>query len=69
MEIAIKLLRWRDENNQPGEVNEESLLSFSGARPSFLARFWDEVEAAHADGLYTVNPFADRGAQVVLYAA
>ena len=23
-----------------------------------LEEFWDEVEAAHADGLYPVNPFA-----------
>ena len=25
---------------------------------SFLEEFWDEVEAAHGDGLYTTNPFA-----------
>jgi hypothetical protein len=69
MEIAAKLLRWRDENNGPEEGVEKSVLSFSGARTGFLERFWDEVEAAHADGLYTVNPFADRGAQTALYAA
>lgn len=70
MEIAAKLLRWRDENDQAEEDdNEESLHSVSGVRASFLERFWDEVEAAHADGLYTVNPFAQRGAQTVLYAA
>jgi hypothetical protein len=63
MEIAAKLLRWRDEDDRSKEVDEESL--FSGARTGFLERFWDEVEAAHADGLYTVNPFA----QPVLHAA
>ena len=25
---------------------------------SFLEEFWNEVEAAHGDGLYPVNPFA-----------
>ncbi|HKQ53310.1 MAG TPA: hypothetical protein VJT74_13130 [Pyrinomonadaceae bacterium] len=25
---------------------------------SLLEEFWDEVEAAHGDGLYPVNPFA-----------
>lgn len=68
MEIATKLLRWRDENDQSEEVEENS-LSFSGARAGFLERFWDEVEAAHADGLYTVNPFAQKQAQTVLYVA
>lgn len=69
MELAARLLRWRDENNEQAESSKEDLLSFAGARTSFLERFWDEVEAAHADGLYTVNPFAGRGAQTVLYAA
>ena len=26
--------------------------------PSLLEEFWDEVEAAHNDGLYPSNPFA-----------
>lgn len=66
MEIAMRLLRWRDENDRSEEVDEKRLLSFStSARAGFLERFWDEVEAAHADGLYTTNPFA----QTVLYAA
>lgn len=69
MEIAAKLLRWRDENTGSEEVKEESMLSFSGARANFLERFWDEVETAHADGLYTVNPFANGGAQIALYTA
>ena len=69
MEIAARLLRWREENDRSEEVDEERLLSCSGARVSFVERFWDEVEAAHADGLYTVNPFADRGAKTILYAA
>lgn len=29
-----------------------------GGSKSFLEEFWDEVEAAHGDGLYPVNPFA-----------
>ena len=69
MELAARLLRWRDENNESEESNEDNLLSFEGARQSFLERFWDEVEAAHADGLYTVNPFAGTSAQSVFYAA
>jgi hypothetical protein len=69
MELAARLLRWRDETSKQAESNKEDLLSLAGARTSFLERFWDEVEAAHADGLYTVNPFAARGAHTVLYAA
>jgi hypothetical protein len=67
MELAARLLRWRDENSESEESKTENSLSFEGARASFLERFWDEVEAAHADGLYTVNPFADRSTQTVLY--
>ena len=43
LKIAGGLLR-RHEGTQRGQ--------------SFLADFWDEVEAAHGDGLYPVNPFA-----------
>ena len=47
LRIAGNLLRLRDE---PGERPARST--------SFLAEFWDAVEAAHGDGLYPVNPFA-----------
>jgi hypothetical protein len=43
LKIAGGLLR-RHEGTQRGQ--------------SFLADFWDEVEAAHGDGLYPSNPFA-----------
>ena len=39
-----------------------NLLRRDDGRPprgkSLLEEFWDEVEAAHGDGLYPVNPFA-----------
>lgn len=35
-----------------------SLLRRDDGGRSFLEEFWDEVEAAHGDGLYHVNPFA-----------
>lgn len=46
LKIAGSLLRWRDEQERTARSR------------SFLAQFWDEVEAAHGDGLYPVNPFA-----------
>lgn len=50
LKIAGSLLSFRDEQER-------------AARPkSFLEQFWDEVEAAHGDGLYPTNPFAHRPA-------
>ena len=55
LRVGGSLLRWRDENEQRAGAQE------SGGRArakSFLEQFWDEVEAAHGDGLYKTNPFA-----------
>lgn len=49
LRIAGSLLRLRDEQEQTAR-----------AAKGFLEQFWDEVEAAHGDGLYPVNPFAHR---------
>ncbi len=46
LRIAGNLLRWRDEHERTARSK------------SFLEQFWDEVEAAHGDGLYPTNPFA-----------
>ena len=35
-----------------------NLLSRDDGGKTLLEEFWDEVEAAHGDGLYTTNPFA-----------
>lgn len=48
LKVAGSLLRWRDEQERAARAK------------SFLEQFWDEVEAAHGDGLYPVNPFARR---------
>ena len=50
LKIAGSLLRWRDEQERAARSK------------SFLEQFWDEVEAAHGDGLYQTNPFAHRPA-------
>lgn len=64
--IAMNLLRLNDETDAPASQSSDG----SGARrKSFLEQFWDEVEAAHADGLYTTNPFTSREAQNLFYAA
>jgi hypothetical protein len=51
LKVAGSLLRWRDEQERTAR-----------AAQGFLEQFWDEVEAAHGDGLYPVNPFAHRAA-------
>jgi hypothetical protein len=54
--ISGRLLRLRGEDDtlkQGGKTH----VRCSGRR-SFLEQFWDEVEAAHGDGLYPANPFA-----------
>ena len=68
MEISARLLRLRDENSQPKE-NENHPTATSTAQPkSLLEEFWDEVEAAHGDGLYPTNPFAPPRAPLLLCA-
>ena len=51
LKIAGSLLRFRDEQERTARATK-----------GFLEQFWDEVEAAHGDGLYPVNPFAHRAA-------
>ena len=50
-----------------------NLLRRHDARPqrgtSFLEEFWDEVEAAHGDGLYPTNPFATGAAGSMSHGA
>jgi hypothetical protein len=56
--VAANLLRWRDEHEQSERV--EGRQGGGGPRgKSFLEQFWDEVEAAHGDGLFQTNPFAE----------
>jgi hypothetical protein len=66
MEISARLLRLRDENSQPEEYDKHS-SACSGVQPkSLIEEFWDEVEAAHDDGLYPTNPFAPARAPLLL---
>jgi hypothetical protein len=68
MEISARLLRWRDENSPP-EEKEKPPVACSSAQPkSLIEEFWDEVEAAHGDGLYPTNPFATARAPLLLCA-
>ena len=68
MKITATLLRWREENPEALET-ETKLVPYSCLpRKSLVEKFWDEVEAAHGDGLYPTNPFADEGSQLLPYA-
>jgi hypothetical protein len=59
MEVAKRLLIWRDEN-QNSERAVAHHEAFNGQRrKSFIEQFWDEVEKTHNDGLYPRNPFAE----------
>ncbi len=65
MKITEKLLRWRDENQ---EADRQALSRSCARRKSMVEQFWDEVEAAHGDGLYPVNPFSDERSQLLPFA-
>lgn len=66
-QVAAKMLR-SSEDSQTQKASEKQMLSLNGARKkSFLEQFWDEVEAAHGDGLYRSNPFAEKALRPVLY--
>ena len=68
MKVGEKLLRWREENQAPNEIGKQSLSTCSCApKKSFLEQFWDEVEAAHGDGSYPVNPFSSGLVRPVFY--
>lgn len=67
-QVGAKLLRWREENRVSKEIGKQSLSRSSCApKKSFLELFWDEVEAAHGDGSYPVNPFSDGLVRPVFY--
>jgi hypothetical protein len=68
MKVAEKLLRWRDENQEALQSEQRAACSCL-PRKSFSEQFWDEVEAAHGDGLYPLNPFTIESAQLLPYAA
>ncbi len=68
MKVAAKLLRLRDENEAALAIEKSKVSRCSTARKrSLLEEFWDEVEAAHGDGLYPVNPFVAGRPQPMLY--
>ena len=68
MKVGERLLRWREENQESKEIGKQNLSSFQRApQKSFLEQFWDEVEAAHGDGSYPVNPFSDGLVRPVFY--
>jgi hypothetical protein len=68
MKVGEKLLRWREENCTSEGINKQRVALLCGApKKSFLEQFWDEVEAAHGDGSYPVNPFADGLVRPVFY--
>jgi len=69
VQVAAKLLRSGEDS---GTLQEALMprVSLSDARnKNFLEQFWDEVEAAHDDGLYRSNPFAEKGERPFLCAA
>lgn len=68
MEVAERLLRWRDEMEVPKQAGDARPPCSCAPQKSLLEHFWDEVEAAHGDGLYPSNPFAPSKPQRVLYA-
>jgi hypothetical protein len=57
MEVAGRLLRWRDEDCQPEKA--PGVAPNGQRRKSFMEQFWDEVEQTHDDGLHQRNPFAE----------
>lgn len=67
MEVTGKLLRWREENQQTKQGEQHLIACSCLRRKSFLEQFWDEVEAAHDDGLYSSNPFADDARRLLPY--
>jgi hypothetical protein len=59
MEIAGKLLRWREEAQDSARAGMPGKTLDGQRRKSFMEQFWDEVEKSHADNLYPRNPFAE----------
>jgi hypothetical protein len=69
MKISEKLLRWREENEEAIKHGKTRAGCSCLHQTSLLEKFWDEVEAAHGDGLYPANPFAVDSSHPLLYAA
>ena len=65
-QVGEKLLRLREENRASKEIGKPC-LSCCAPEKSFLEQFWDEVEAAHGDGSYPVNPFSGGLVRQVFY--
>ncbi len=57
IKIAEKLLRWRNENHAPDVAGNRRASLAAAPAKNFVEIFWEEVEAAHGDGLYPFNPF------------
>ncbi|MDT5060900.1 MAG: hypothetical protein QOH63_1359 [Acidobacteriota bacterium] len=60
MEVAGRLLRWRDEAQNLEKAEAPGLALNGQRRKSFMEQFWDEVEKTHNDGLYPRNPFTEK---------
>lgn len=54
--ISGKLLRLQGEDEAVKQSG--NARACRNTRKTLLEQFWDEVEAAHGDGLYPANPFA-----------
>ncbi|MGH9944936.1 MAG: hypothetical protein ACRD9R_21515 [Pyrinomonadaceae bacterium] len=67
MNIAERLLRWRDEESaSKADAQHPRDRSYKRGL-SLLELFWNEVEAAHDDGLYPTNPFTEEQSRVFRY--
>lgn len=66
--IAERMLRWREENQDAKQAGHYAFAHSCLRRKSMVEQFWDEVEAAHGDGLYPTNPFADDRMQLLPFA-
>lgn len=66
-EVGAKLLRWREEDQASKGIETQTIACSCATKKSFMEQFWDEVEAAHGDGLYQSNPFSGRQVRQMLY--
>jgi len=67
VQVAAKLLRFGEESQTSKETANPCASLTGAAKKSFMEQFWDEVEAAHDDGLYRSNPFSGKAARPRLY--
>jgi hypothetical protein len=66
VQVAARLLRFGEEGRTCA-TGRQSISSTGARSKSFMEQFWDEVEAAHGDGLYSSNPFKGKEARPALY--